>query len=33
MDGTSFNVTGSGLNCDKLSFVAHPLKYGLLFVQ
>ena len=33
MNGTSFNVTGSVLNCDKLSFVAHPLKYGLLIFQ
>jgi hypothetical protein len=33
MHGTSFNVTGSVLNCDQLSFVAYPLKYGLLIFQ
>jgi hypothetical protein len=31
--GTNFNVTGSVLNCDKLTFFTYPLKYGLLFFQ
>jgi transposase len=33
MHGISFNLTGSVLNCDKLSFFAYPLKYGLLIFQ
>jgi hypothetical protein len=28
--GTNFNVTGSVLNCDKLTFFTYSLKYGLL---
>ena len=31
--GTNFKVTGSVLNCDKLTFFTHPLKHGLLIFQ